>query len=294
MLVSTDLHGHTLFSDARATPGTFVRARAAHGLSIIAISDHDLFAACRAGLAAAQGTGMLFLPAAELTSFLHFGAPEAEQLHVLAYFPPSYFEGDRLERTRLYQRGLRVQARWRDFVLEWVRGLPEDDRAAVSARGVLGTIPAPEFPALQSMIDRVQARRPRLSDTFRRHHVRFWHENADLFSWTPEELIDEIRADGGVDVVAHAVRYKDKERADAVLNYASGIEVYTSRHNEKVAARFRELAEARGKLWTASSDDHQHGEYVRPPSGTPVATVERLLQAPLPSHLLPAPPRSQS
>ncbi|MCK6549466.1 hypothetical protein L6R52_26740 [Myxococcota bacterium] len=275
--VATDLHGHTLFSDGRTTPGAFVRTRARAGLELVAISDHDHFAASRAGLAATEGTGMTFLPAAECTSFLHFGTDEAEQLHVLAYFPPSHFDGDRLERTRLYQRGLRVQVCWKAFVLDWLATLDEPARLAIGGRRALATIPAPEFPALQSMIDHILATRPDLSDGFRRHHVRFWHEHAELFAWRPEELIDEIRGDGGVDVVAHAIRYKDKARLDQVLDYATAIEVYTSRHNEKVAARFLAIAEAKNKLWTASTDDHQHGPYARPPFGTPRATIARLL-----------------
>lgn len=286
MYVATDLHGHTLFSDGRTTPGTFVRTRAREGLKLVAISDHDHFAASRAGLVAAEGAGVTFLPAAECTAFFHFGTDAAEQLHVLAYFPPAYFDGDRLERTRLYQRGLRVQAAWKAFVVEWLASLDEPARLAVGGRGALAMIPEREFPALQSMIDRILATRPDLSDRFRRHHVQFWHAHAELFAWSPEALIDEIRADGGVDVVAHAIRYRDRDRLDQVLDYATAIEVYTSRHNEKVAARFLAIAEAKRKLWTASTDDHQHGPYTRPASGTPVAMVERLLGHAVPEDLV--------
>jgi len=66
-------------------------------------------------------------------------------------------------------------------------------------------------------------------------------------------MIEAIRADGATDVVAHPVRYKDKERLDEILAYATGVEVYTSRHNEKVAAKFRAYAETNKKHWTASS-----------------------------------------
>jgi len=58
--------------------------------------------------------------------------------------------------------------------------------------------------------------------------------------------------------------------------------VYTSRHKEDVAARYRLFADAHAKLWTASSDDHQNARYIRPPCGTPLRTVERILRHPLP------------
>ena len=67
-----------------------------------------------------------------------------------------------------------------------------------------------------------------------------------------------------------------------VLELASGHEVYTSRHKPEVAARFREMAETKRKLWTSSSDDHQNAAYTRPPCGTPVRTLERIARRTVP------------
>ena len=288
MFVRTDLHGHTFFSDGRATPEAFVSFRRGLGMQVVAISDHDLMAGVRRGAVVAHAHGMVLLPAQETTAVIHFGTPEAEQVHVLAYFPPSVLSGDRLERTALYARGLKVQAAWREFVCAWLSGLPEDDRHALDPTGELPRTEAGRFPALQSWLDRLSAHRPdRLTD-FRLHHVRFWTEDRELFGWRPEEMMDAIRADGAVDVVAHAVRVRDKARMDEVLAYASGVEVYTSRHNASVAAGFRDYAERHGKLWTASSDDHQNAAYMQPPCGTPVATMERLLNGPVPAGWLSA------
>lgn len=288
MYVATDLHGHTLFSDARATPGEYVQFRHNLGMKVIAVSDHDLFAAVESAATVSEALGMILVPAAEVTSVLHFGTDQAEQVHILAYFPPETALDGRLQKSVLYQRGLRVQAAWKSFVLSWLEDLPQEDRQALNARG-LAAMPAGQFPALQSMIDLVAYRRPTVYEAFRRHHVRFWHEDRGLFGWTPEELIDTIRADGALDIVAHPVRYHDKARLEQILAYASGVEVYTSRHAEKVAARFRAYAEAKDKYWTASSDDHQRGGYIRPPSGTPARTVERILGRAVPPEWLDAP-----
>lgn len=274
--IAADLHGHTHFSDGRATPEAYIEFRRSLGMRLVAVADHDVLAAVPVAARAAARAGLWFLPAVEVTSFLHFGTPQAEQFHVLAYFPPAYAQPSRLFRTALHARGLRVQARWREFVLEWLSSLPPEDRAALDPEGALTALPDAEFPALQSMIDRICALQKGLYDPFRLHHVRFWEQDRELFGWSPEEAMDAIRADGAFDVVAHPGRYRDKERAGRAFEYASGIEVYTSRHRGDVAKEFLAFAEQHRKAWTVSADDHQNARYVRPPCGVPVRTVERL------------------
>lgn len=278
MFVSTDLHGHTYHSDGRATPDEYVEFRRALGMKAIAIADHDVLAGVRQGAIAAERAGMLFIPALEVTAHLHYGQSGEEQFHVLAYYPADVLEGFQLEHKRLYQRGMLVQARWKELVLEWASELTPEDREALGTEE-LEKLPPPLFPALQSMILRIIDRRRELFESFRERHIRFWSSegpNKDLFGWTPEECIEAIRSDGAVDVVAHPTRYRDKDRTMQVLDYARGIEVYTSRHKAEVAAQFRELAESKRKYWTSSSDDHQNARYIKPPCGTPLTTLERI------------------
>lgn len=274
--IAADLHGHTRYSDGRATPEEYVDYRRSIGLRLCAVADHDVLSAIPAAAAAARRCGMWFLPAVEVTSFLHFGTPEAEQFHVLAYFPPAFALPARLARTNLFARGQRVQAKWKWFVLEWLSSLAEEDRILLDPDGSLPHVANEEFPALQSMINLICARKHDLYDTFRRHHVQFWEQDREVFGWTPEEAMEAIRADGAFDVVAHPGRYRDKERTEKALLCASGIEVHTSRHRGDVAKRFLEFAERHRKAWTVSADDHQNARYIRPPCGVPVQTVEKL------------------
>jgi hypothetical protein len=195
---------------------------------------------------------------------------------VLAYFPPSFL-GERLGRTALGDRAVRANARWKAFVLEWIASLPIEQRWYLDPTGELAGLSGTAFPALQTFLDLVMQRNAQVYQRFIAHHVKYWEADRELFGWTPEEAIDLIRGEGGLDIVAHPVRARDKARMRQVLDHASGHEVYTSRHTPAVAAEFRELAESRGKHWTASSDDHQHTTYVQPPHGTPRRTVERLL-----------------
>ena len=295
--VLTDLHGHSALSDGMGTPEAYVRARAEQGLEVIALSDHDILAGVKQAAPLAKSLGMTLIPAMETTSFIHFGTDAAEQIHVLAYFPAAMAGTAKLEQTRLFQRGQRVIEAWRRFVVAWLETLTDEQRAQVDPQAELPKLSAPKFPGLAVLIARLvgegvrkgesvpdararlAARRP-LVDAFLRHHVRFWTEDRELFGWSPEEMIETIRADGAIDVVAHPNRVRDTARMSQVLELAQGVEVYTSRHSETVAAKFLDYATTHQKLWTASTDDHQHVRqlpYRKPPSGTPRRTVERLL-----------------
>ena len=284
--VATDLHGHTSFSDGRVSPEVYVTVRRDLGMHVVAIADHDTFAGVRRGAVAAERAGIAFIPASEITCFFHFGEPEAEQVHLLAYFSPDVLAHGRLERTMLYRRGLRVQQIWRDFVLGWVSSLPRDARDAIDPAMELARLPAAEFPALQSFRDRIQSRARPLFPRFHDEHVRFWNGERELFGWSPDEAIDAIRNDGAIDIVAHPARYRDADATADLLEQATGLEVYSSRHTEADAAKLRAFAETHAKLWTASTDDPQNARNARPNAGSPLTTIERILGRPLPPSMI--------
>lgn len=275
-VVATDLHSHSIFSDGRHTPEQVMGERVRKHLEVVALSDHDVLTGVRRAAAVAEAHGLVLVPAMETTSTIAFGTEAVEQIHVLAYWPPSFLQDGRLEKTRLYQRSQRVLAAWKDYVLDFFARQPAEVGVACDVDGLRRLLPA-DFPGLQPLIDRVVATHPPTFEHLQLDHVHFW-DNHSLFGWTPEQLIEEIRADGALDVVAHPNRVRDKARMDDVLRAASGVEAWTSRHRADVAGRFQAFAEAHGKHWTASSDDHQHKPYLRPPVGTPRRTVERILR----------------
>lgn len=274
--VATDLHSHSIFSDGRQTPEQVMGERVRKHLEVVALSDHDVLTGVRRAAVVAEAHGLVLVPAMETTSTIAFGTDQAEQIHVLAYWPPSFLQDGRLEKTRLWQRGERVQAAWKTYVLDFFARQPAEVGVACDVDALRQLTPA-EFPGLQPLIDRVVSSHQPTYRHLQLDHVHFW-EDRSLFGWSPEELIEEIRADGACDIVAHPNRVRDKARMDEVLRIASGVEAYTSRHRADVAARFRAFAEATGKHWTASSDDHQHKPYLRPPVGTPRRTVDWIVQ----------------
>ena len=274
--IATDLHGHTLFSDGRTSPEEYVDLRARKKLQVIALSDHDTFAGVHRAARKARELGITLVPAMETTSTIHFGTTLAEQIHILAYFPPAFVDDGRLEKTFLHERSLRLAEKWKSYVMGFVARQSAHTRQVLGEAELADTDPA-DFPGLQTMINRIVERHQPTYFDFQLDHVHFW-DDEELFGWSPEELIAQIRRDGGFDVVAHPVRVRDKARMDEVLHAAWGLEAYTSRHRQDIAEGFRRRAEAMGKHWTASSDDHQHGPYMRPQAGTPRATVERILR----------------
>lgn len=275
--VPTDLHGHTKLSDGRVDPEHLVAARAEIGMQVVAVSDHDTFAAVPRAATAARELGVTLVPAMEVTSFIHFGTPRCEQIHILAYFPPERAYDGSLGETVLGDRAVKVSRRWRELCLGWLAELPIHQRYPLDPDVTLGDRRGTEFPQLQSFLNLIFERSRDVYEDFIKFHVRFWEADRELFGWSPEDAIDCIRADGGLDIVAHPNRVRDKARMDRTIDHASGFEVYTSRHKAPIAAAFRERATATGKHWTASSDDHGLGAYMRPPDGTPRRTVERIL-----------------
>jgi hypothetical protein len=228
MFVATDLHGHTFHSDGRATPDEYVEFRRALGMKAIAIADHDVLAGVRAGAMAAERAQMLFIPALEVTAHINYGQSGEEQFHVLCYFTHDILEGFQLESTAFFRRGLQVQARWKDFVLTWMSKLAPEDREALDPDGQLEKLPPPLFPALQSTILRIIERRQPLFEAFRDHHVKFWSSdgpNRDLFGWTPQELIEQIRADGRTIVIVEHVMDAIRSLCDRCVVMSSGMKI---------------------------------------------------------------------
>jgi 3',5'-nucleoside bisphosphate phosphatase len=76
-----DLQSHSLHSDGELEPTAVVRAAAAAGVQLLALTDHDSVAGVEEALRAGSETGIEVIPATELSS-----VDEAyEELHILGY-----------------------------------------------------------------------------------------------------------------------------------------------------------------------------------------------------------------
>ena len=91
-----DLHTHSDRSDGTTSPQELVRAAAAAGLDVVALTDHDTAAGWDEAAAAASETGIALVRGMEI-SCKHAGRP----LHLLAYLPDPDHEGLREELRRI-------------------------------------------------------------------------------------------------------------------------------------------------------------------------------------------------
>jgi 3',5'-nucleoside bisphosphate phosphatase len=76
-----DLQSHSIYSDGALPPADVVRAAAAAGIELLALTDHDSVDGIDEALAAAAAAGIGLVPAVELSA-VHEGY---EDLHVLGY-----------------------------------------------------------------------------------------------------------------------------------------------------------------------------------------------------------------
>ncbi|MCB1128193.1 MAG: PHP domain-containing protein, partial [Verrucomicrobiae bacterium] len=76
-----DLHLHTVHSDGTYQPSELVAAAVGHGLSVIALTDHDTLEGCAATAAAAAAAGLGFIAGTEITAEVG-----GRELHILGYF----------------------------------------------------------------------------------------------------------------------------------------------------------------------------------------------------------------
>jgi hypothetical protein len=250
-----DLHTHSTASDGTTSPAELVRAAAAAGLDVVALTDHDTTAGWSAA-ASALPPSLTLVPGAELSCV--WSAPDGRVIgmHLLAYLFDPAEPVLRAERARV-REGRAVRARrivelmradghevaWEDVLAEAAGGpvgRPHVARALVR-RGLVADVAAAFTPDWIGRGGRYRAVKPdtRVCDAIRM-----------------------VRAAGGVPVVAHplaaargAVVPEDSyaEMAGAGL---AGLEADHVDHDPAARRRTRELARDLGLFVTGSSDFH--------------------------------------
>jgi predicted metal-dependent phosphoesterase TrpH len=262
-----DLHCHSTASDGTLTPAELVKAGAAAGLDVMAITDHDTTGGWAAA-AEARPPGLRLVRGAEL-SCRWYGVQPAIPLHLLAYlFDP---DDPRLAaeltslRTDREQRAERIVALLRaDGVdISW----PE-----VSAYAAGGSVGRPHI--AQALI------RAGLVATTNEAFASKWlgaryfvpKNDLDVFA-----AVRCVRAAGGVPVFAHPRATKrgrvvpDELIRDLAGAGLFGLEADHEDHSPAEREQIRDLAGSLGLVVTGSSDFHgrhktvQLGDYLTAP-----------------------------
>jgi len=240
-----DLHLHTRFSDGTYSPEELAGHAQRHGLSVLALTDHDSVEGCGAMTTACARLGLEFIAGVELTAE-HDGA----ELHLLAYFLDT-------QHPRLLRELSRFQGVRQDRIREMVARL-NHLRVPLEAEAVfaLANCRSPGRPHVARAL--VQAGLCRTLDEafdrFLKKHRPAW---VPKFKMSATQAIALIHEAGGLAVMAHpGLNHNDRlipHMAEAGLD---GLECYHSRHSLAASEHYLGLARKHVLLVTGGSDCH--------------------------------------
>ena len=250
-----DLHTHSTRSDGTDAPGDLVRAAAAAGLDVVALTDHDNADGWEEAAEAATAAGIVLVPGMEV-SCKHRG----QGVHLLAYWPDPRHP----DLVRLLDEVVRGRSDRMPRMVERLRDLGHeitvDDVLAQAAGATSVGRPhiADALVAKGIVADRDEA------------FERFLRTGGPAYVDRPaaplEEAIRVVAEAGGVTVVAHPWGRESAGvmQADdlALLQAAglTGIEVDHQDHSPEQRAALRDLARELGLVVTGSSDYHGTGK----------------------------------
>jgi hypothetical protein len=245
-----DLHCHSVFSDGVETPAALVARAVRADLSALALSDHDAVHGLPEFERAAAGTGLIPVPATELSTKC-----DGEDVHVLGLFvdpdEPAFEARLRQMRRDRDQRGEEMVAKLAGL------GMPLDlaELRRVVGDGAFGR---PHVARALIAAGFVQS----LEEAFEKYLGRGKPGYVPKPKWSLAEAIAAIRKAGGLAVVAHPVWYADPEKvvAQGVEAGLDGLEVVHSDHNGAATGEFSRLAERYRLLRSAGSDFHAPAE----------------------------------
>lgn len=251
-----DLHSHTDESDGTFSPEELVRAALDANLAALAITDHDTFAGYEKALPIARKLNFDLVRGIELNSRLDLAGEPTRWAHILGFFPFG-------EPSDFFQRWLSTQ---------------RDDRKDRNERLVVALvrqgidITIEEVEAIgRSLTGRPHFAKVLVEKGYARNHddafQRYLGEDAPAFverqSPTAEEVVQLIRAGGGIPVAAHPIRlglpHNSAERSVLAKLKESGLiglEIYHSEHPPELQSYYRELAKELELLPSGGSDFH--------------------------------------
>ncbi|WP_284117480.1 PHP domain-containing protein [Streptomyces fragilis] len=253
-----DLHCHSTASDGTDTPAELVRAAAAAGLDVVAVTDHDTPRGHAEALAALP-EGLALVTGAELSCrWTEPGADPAGGIstHMLAYLfdpeEPALLAERELVRDDRVPRARAMVERLRELGV----GVTWEQVARIAGDGSVGR---PHVATALVELGVVASVDEAFTGDWLADRGRVWVPKHET---DPLEAIRLVKAAGGVTVLAHPAAAKRgrtlPESAIAAMAEAGldGIEVDHMDHDRATRARLRGLAAELGLLTTGSSDYH--------------------------------------
>lgn len=249
-----DLHTHSRASDGTQSPRDLVRAAAAAGLDVLAITDHDTADGWAEAADAAREAGVELVRGMEIST-----RHQGRGVHLLAYLPdPTYgLLVEQLDRV-LEGRSARVPAMLARLRELGIAITQEDvDRASHGTAATGRPHVADALVALGAVGDRTEA--------FDRYLGAGRPANVDRYAAPLLDTIRYVTEAGGVSVVAHPWgrsmrRWAEADLAGFQAAGLAGIEVDHQDHDPEARAALRAVARNLGLVATGSSDHHGAGK----------------------------------
>ena len=250
-----DLHCHSTASDGLLAPAELVRRAAAHGVQVLALTDHDDISGLAEARAAAAAVGLKFINGVEVS--VSWGETT---IHVvgLGIGPddPVLQQGLKTIREGRTERARKMA---HDLTRAGIPGSLEGAYAYVENPDLVGRTHFARFLVEKRYVKDVKSAFQHFLVGGKPGYVP--HQWAKL-----EDALSCIRAGGGVAVVAHPGRYKlTRTQMRKLLGEfkdggGAGIEVITGSHTPEQYLEYAILAKQFGFLASRGSDFHGPGE----------------------------------
>ncbi len=271
-----DLHTHSHRSDGTDSPDVLVRAAAAAGLDLVALTDHDAADGWAEARLAAAEVGIGFVPGIEVSCSF-----DGRGVHLLAYGVDPAHPGLAAELERV----LRGRDRRLPAVLERLHALGIDLTEA-DVRAVSGEATALGRPHVADALVTAGVVTDR-REAFERYLTPGRPAYVPRYAAPLREMLRLVPAAGGVAVVAHPWARGSRRAltpgalAELAQAGLTGLEVWHHDQTDRDSGELSALARDLGQVQTGSSDyhglgkvDHDLGCHTTPPE-----QVERLLAA---------------
>ena len=279
-----NLHLHTIFSDGELAPGAVVRAHAAAGFDVVALTDHDTLAGLDS-LGGLESHGLQMISGVEL-SIEDDPGRGLVQVHLLGY---GFAMNNRRLRQRLHEASEAREAQKRETVKRLAAAGYQIDWDSVRARAT-GNVGKPHIVAA------IEAAQPEASreELYRQMGPGGSANVPRADDLGLDDAVALIASAGGVSVLAHPGVYDHVPDLEVLFRTCAvagvlGLEVTYPQapddpYGPKTAAlmaHFQETATSYG--WVATGGDDFHGPKVTPLirlaqwTATPASCAEELL-----------------
>jgi predicted metal-dependent phosphoesterase TrpH len=244
-MMFADLHLHTNFSDGTYTPEELVGHAGRHGLSAVALTDHDTVEGCARMAEACAQAGLEFIPATELTAEL-----DGIELHLLGYFVDT-------QNPSLLKEMAKFQLVRQNRIREMVARLNQlNIPLPADAVFAIANCRSPGRPHVGRAL--VQGG---FCASMDEAFERFLKKNRP--AWVPKFKISAlvaiglIHGAGGLAVMAHpGLNRTDENIPELVEAGLDGLECFHSKHSASQAGHYTRIAQEFDLAVTGGSDCH--------------------------------------